>query len=112
MNKSEIKSLALQLGFRLKRQVNGDMDLNPYVYKFAAALLASKQEVEIKRMWIDQPSTLQDYHKLNGTNVLAYHEYGNTMRVYFLSGDVISQQMPILALSNGWLDRAKWRDAI
>lgn len=59
--------------------------------------------MKLKRMWINQPSTLQPFHHLNGVNVLAYRETENTYRVYFLSGDVISQQMPGLALSDGWL---------
>lgn len=39
MSNDEIKALALQHGFKLKEQSNGDMDLNPYVYEFAAALI-------------------------------------------------------------------------
>lgn len=56
------------------------------------------------RKWIDQPSKLQDHHGLHGQNVLACREYGNTWRVYFLSGDVISMQMDQLALSDGWIN--------
>jgi len=59
--------------------------------------------MELKRMWINQPSSLQPLHHLHGTNVLAYREYGNTYRVYFLSGSIICQQVPGLALSDGWL---------
>jgi hypothetical protein len=55
-----------------------------------------------KRMWINQPSGLQTFHALHGTNVLAEHEYDDTMRIYFLSGDVISQQVFKSALSEGW----------
>jgi hypothetical protein len=56
----------------------------------------------LKRMWIDQPSTLQPLHSLHGTNVLAQPETDKVMRVYFLSGDVISQRVPNEALSPGW----------
>lgn len=56
-----------------------------------------------ERMWINQPSTLQPQHKLNGTNVLAVHEYDNTFRIYFLNGKVESQQIDGLALSKGWI---------
>ena len=56
----------------------------------------------LQRMWVNQPSTLQPHHDLHGTNVLAHLEYDDTMRVYFLSGPVISQQMSRLALSDGW----------
>lgn len=63
--------------------------------------------MNLKRMWVNQPSTLQQHHDLHGTNVLAYLEYGNTMRVYFLKGPVVSQQMSRLALSEGWKPEEK-----
>lgn len=44
MNKQQIKELALANGFKLKEQPDGSMDLNPYVYDFAAALKAQWQE--------------------------------------------------------------------
>lgn len=56
----------------------------------------------MKRMWINQPSTLQPLHKLHGTNVLAQSDTDDTYRVYFLSGDVMSQQVPKNTLSDGW----------
>ena len=56
----------------------------------------------MKRMYIDQPSTLQPLHALHGTNVLAEEEADKVMRVYFLSGDIVSQQVPKLCLSEGW----------
>lgn len=40
MNKEQIKALALANGFSLKQQPEGNEDLNPYVYQFAAALAA------------------------------------------------------------------------
>ena len=40
MNKQQIKELALENGFNLKEQPDGTLDLNPYVYDFAAALKA------------------------------------------------------------------------
>lgn len=54
------------------------------------------------RAWINQPSTLQPLHRLHGTNVLAVEEYTDTYRVYFLSGETISQHVPATALSRGW----------
>lgn len=39
MNNEHIKHLALINGFKLKEQPDGSMDLNPYVYDFANALL-------------------------------------------------------------------------
>ena len=57
---------------------------------------------ELSRMWINQSTTLHEFHALHGTNVLACHEYGDTMRIYFLSGEVVSQQISRKALSSGW----------
>ena len=44
MDKQQVKKLALDNGFKLKQQPNGEMDLNPYVYEFAAALTAKANE--------------------------------------------------------------------
>lgn len=38
LDKTKVKELALANGFKLKEQADGSMDLNPYVYQFAAAL--------------------------------------------------------------------------
>jgi hypothetical protein len=57
----------------------------------------------MNRYWINQPSTLQICHKLNGVNVLAEPKPGErTVTVYFLSGEVISQLVPREVLSPGW----------
>ena len=40
----QIKKVALENGFKLKAQSNGTLDLNPYVYDFAKALLKDKDE--------------------------------------------------------------------
>lgn len=55
------------------------------------------------RMWVNQPSGLQLMHHLHGTNVLAVPGHPGTMRIYFLSGPVISQQIDAHRLSPGWL---------
>ena len=39
MNKQDVKKLALECGFKLKEQPNGELDLNPYVYTFADKLI-------------------------------------------------------------------------
>lgn len=50
MNRDQIKSLALSHGFKLKEQPCGAMDLNPYVYEFAQALLLeAKQETSQRK---------------------------------------------------------------
>lgn len=57
-------------------------------------------------MWINQPSSLQPHHKLHGINVLAIQEGiigGGVHRIYFLSGETISQQIHSRALCEGWV---------
>ena len=58
---------------------------------------------KVDRYWINQPSKLQPHHDMHGVNVLAYHEYDDTYRVYFTSGPVLSMQMFKSALSPGWV---------
>ena len=57
---------------------------------------------KVKRMWINQPSTLQQYHHLHGRNVLADFRDDETV-IYFMEGAVISQQIDPLALDPGWV---------
>ena len=42
MTNDQIKEIALANGFKLKEQPSGAMDLNPYVYEFARALVILK----------------------------------------------------------------------
>jgi hypothetical protein len=56
-----------------------------------------------RRCWINQPSKLQPLHHLHGTNVLAVPDTDTCDRVYFLSGSILSQQVPRVVLSEGWL---------
>lgn len=39
--RTNVRTLALSCGFQLKKQENGTMDLNEYVYVFAQTLLAT-----------------------------------------------------------------------
>ena len=39
ISKQYIKEVALDCGFKLKEQPNGELDLNPYVYTFADKLI-------------------------------------------------------------------------
>lgn len=59
----------------------------------------------MKRMWINQPSTLQTHHKLHAKNILADigSKANGYIRVYFVAGEIISQQIEYRALSRGWL---------
>lgn len=56
----------------------------------------------IRRMWINQPSTLQALHHLHGVRVLAGADTDVCDRIFFLSGETISMQAPRSALSEGW----------
>ena len=44
MTKLQVRDLALKKGFQLKLQPNGGMDLDPYVYEFAEALVSKVRE--------------------------------------------------------------------
>ncbi len=66
--------------------------------------MARTSNTPMARMWINQPSTLQPLHKLHGVRVLACPDTDTAMRAYFLSGSVISMQVPHEALSAGWPD--------
>lgn len=59
----------------------------------------------MERYWINQPSTLQEHHKLHGTRVLGAPDdfFGPEFyRVYFLEGPVISMLIHERTLSKGW----------
>lgn len=57
---------------------------------------------DVRRMWINQPSTIQPLHHLHGLNVLAYEEHPGAWRCFPLHGDVVSFQALSLCLSPGW----------
>jgi hypothetical protein len=61
-----------------------------------------RQSTAPRRMWINQPSTLQPLHHLHAVRVLAAPDTDACARAYFLSGDTISMQVPHDALSEGW----------
>lgn len=44
MTKNEITRIALECGFTLREQPDGNMDLNPYVYEFAKRLVEAERE--------------------------------------------------------------------
>lgn len=55
-----------------------------------------------RRMWVNQPSTLQPLHKHHGKNVLAIPDGVGCMQVFWLSDRTISSRVPVLCLSEGW----------
>lgn len=61
--------------------------------------------IELERMWVNQPSTLQAHHNLHGTRVLAAQAYRGerpVTQVFFLDGPIHSMEIDNLALSAGW----------
>lgn len=57
MTNDQIKEIALANGFKLKEQPSGEMDLNPYVYDFARALLRHQNRILFKE--------IKDYHPVS-----------------------------------------------
>lgn len=60
--------------------------------------------LEIKRMWINQPSSNSHLNKYHGQRVLAVLDNNNQgiVKVYFTEGSIISMVVPANVLSNGW----------
>ena len=58
----------------------------------------------IKRVWVNAPSTLQQEHQYNGTRLLAEYAGKNDAYVtcYFLAGNVVSRIFSRSSLSPGW----------
>lgn len=55
-----------------------------------------------KRMWVNQPSTLQPYHKFHEMEVIAFKLDEKVSQVYFISTSWIGMEMDNLSLSEGW----------
>jgi hypothetical protein len=55
-----------------------------------------------RRVWVNQPSSLQPLHHLHGTLLLAVPDGPDHLRGYFLSGSVVSLRVPRMAASDGW----------
>ena len=49
LSKDEIKNIALAKGFKLKKQNDGEMDLNEYVYLFADAIYLQAVKLHSKK---------------------------------------------------------------
>lgn len=57
----------------------------------------------VGRYWINQPSTLQYWHKWHGMNVIAVpSNYPDTTYVYFLEGSTESIPVNTSILAAGW----------
>jgi hypothetical protein len=56
IDRSTIKQIALEQGFKLKEQPDGSMDLNPYVYTFARVLETQVRKEIIVSLISDTPN--------------------------------------------------------
>jgi hypothetical protein len=56
IDRSTIKQIALEQGFKLKEQPDGSMDLNPYVYTFARVLETQVRKEIIASLILDTPN--------------------------------------------------------
>ena len=56
IDRSTIRQIALEQGFKLKEQPDGSMDLNPYVYKFARVIENLTRREIIASIVIDTPN--------------------------------------------------------
>lgn len=45
LNKEKIRELLLQVGYKLKEQTDGSLDLNPYVYDGVELILKHQDEI-------------------------------------------------------------------
>ena len=62
-----------------------------------------------QRMYINQPSTLQDFNEYHGRNVITVPPILPTsnvphIRVYFTKGSLVSMIIPVGALARGWTE--------
>ena len=76
MTNEQIKEIALANGFKLKEQPNGDMDLNPYVYDFARALLDSRW-ISVKDRLPETDILFNEYLVYDTLNNHVNHDYWN-----------------------------------
>lgn len=76
MNHTTIRRLALEAGFSLKPQANGTEDLHPYVYQFAADLLAAHDYQHSKAALLDQIADSVSSTPESGTSAPAKRQDG------------------------------------
>lgn len=79
MQKDQIRQLALENGFKLKTQSDGGLDLNPYVYDFARAL------IQTAHRWIPVEERLPEVNADGESTLVQFCVYGkstNRMAVF------------------------------
>lgn len=78
MNKEYIREIALRCGFKLKKQLDGLDDLNPYVYKFAEELISHKSN---KNKDGHSVRSLKQFEVVEGTTWIPTHdEFGTSFQ--------------------------------
>ena len=65
LKKESVRQLALEAGFKLKEQPDGNKDLNPYVYRFAGKLAAAVAEDFLAMMRITYDELGEAMQKLD-----------------------------------------------
>lgn len=63
MNKTAIKDLALDIGFKTRAQADGSEDLNPYVYEFARQVRHVDEEYMFMEALYEAVSQMKRYEK-------------------------------------------------
>lgn len=81
MNKERVKELALANGFKLKEQPDGSMDLHPYVFTFAEALIAEAIATEVSKLW--QPLTQDVLRRIDTSSQLLRNEKGEVFTGFY-----------------------------
>lgn len=56
----------------------------------------------VRRMWVNQPSTMQPMHDRHGQLVIAHHDYDDQWRCFPIAGNTVSFMANRLWLSDGW----------
>jgi hypothetical protein len=59
--RQRVKAVAMTKGFKLSKQSDGSLDLDPYVYKFAEALLAGPQADGVRKA-IEEVKLVRRFH--------------------------------------------------
>ena len=57
--------------------------------------------MKVYRGWINQPSTAQPLHEMNGKSCVVVDSGGKVVDLYFCTGTVLSMQAPRLSISKG-----------
>ncbi|AWL27186.1 hypothetical protein DJ533_00450 (plasmid) [Acinetobacter defluvii] len=110
MEISRIKELALASGFKLKDQVNGELDLNAYVYDFAQ-ILEREVLAQARSVFGQEAVTIDDTEFLDAE--ITQISESMSEKHYFDNGESEELEMLVAkAMKLGELyERKKWQEA-